>query len=629
MMSEQAQAPAAVRMRPQSSLGRRLAILLLPLVLVPVVLIGGTGYLRSRDILARQAETQMLNAASSQVTRLIDWAQAREQRLQLGSTGAGLREPLSHLIHDNPVGSQRQAYLESVATELQSLQTSEGQIIFSHVAVVDPATGQIVASTNSNWIGQGLDGGLLEDVAMDAAETRAVYDSPVFSPGGLVMVSSAPMRTGMMESIDAVLLGVNLETRVGALMEELQVFWQQRGVFREVTGETFLAVAPDIIVRLPRYSVAPEAQTGSGHPVFSLALQDPQGATQYEDMAGVPVLAAYEFVPEMQIGVVVEVPTATIFAELDELLPFIATIVAITTVLTLLFAVFATSRMLRPLGRLAEFAQRISRGEWDYRVPIGRQDEIGVVSNSLNRMAEELQESYATLEQRVRERTEQIRTASEVARAVTSIPSLPDLLHKAVELIRERFGYYYVSIFLLDRERRNAELRQATGEIGEALIARKHKLAVGSNSVIGWVTANNSPRVASDVTEDPVHFRNELLTETRSEAAVPLQVGGVVLGALDVQSTKPEAFSDEDIQVLQTLADQLSAAIQNARLAETSVAAAERARLISDVTGQMSGLLDVDQVLNTAAHSLHRALGDSEIMIKLTVPGAGDGNGSG
>jgi hypothetical protein len=73
----------------------------------------------------------------------------------------------------------------------------------------------------------------------------------------------------------------------------------------------------------------------------------------------------------------------------------------------------------------------------------------------------------------------------------------------------------------------------------------------------------------------------------------------------------------------------LSAAIQNARLAETSVAAAERARLISDVTGQMSGLLDVDQVLNTAAHSLHRALGDSEIMIKLTVPGAGDGNGSG
>ncbi|MFP3854797.1 MAG: hypothetical protein ACLFWD_10955, partial [Anaerolineales bacterium] len=79
------------------------------------------------------------------------------------------------------------------------------------------------------------------------------------------------------------------------------------------------------------------------------------------------------------------------------------------------------------------------------------------------------------------------------------------------------------------------------------------------------------------------------------------------------------------IEILQTLADQLSAAIQNARLAETSVAAAERARMISDVTTQMSGLLDVDQVLSTAAQSLHRALGDSEIMIKLTVPGAGDG----
>jgi len=628
-MTDQAQSPAGVRLRPQSSLGRRLAFVLLPLVLVPVVLIGGTGYLRSRDILAGQAEDQMLSAASSQVTRLLDWARAREQRLQLGSTGSSLREPLAHLIHDNPVGGQRQAYVDSILIVLQSLQTSEGQVMFSHLAVVDPATGEIVASTNNNWIGENLEGGLLEEVAMDATETRAVYDNPVFSPGGLVMVSSAPMRTGMMESIDAVLLGVNLETRVGALMEELQAFWQQRGVFREVTGETFLAVTPDIIVRLPRYSIAPEAQSGSGHPVFGLALAENQGATEWENLAGLPVLGAYEFVPEMQMGVVVEVPTETIFAELNDLFPFIATIVAITTVLTLLIAVFATSRMLRPLGRLAEFAQRISRGEWDYRIPIARHDEIGVVGHSLNRMAEELRQSYSTLEQRVQERTQQVRTASEVARAVTSIPSLEDLLHKAVELIRERFGYYYVSIFLIDRERKHAELRQATGEIGEALIARKHKLGVGSNSIIGWVTANNSPRIASDVSEDPVHFRNELLTETRSEAAVPLQVGGLVLGALDVQSTEPEAFSDEDIQVLQTLADQLSAAIQNARLAQTSVAAAERARLISDVTGQLSGLLDVDQVLNTAAHSLHRALGDSEIMIKLTVPEAGDGNGRG
>jgi GAF domain-containing protein len=240
-------------------------------------------------------------------------------------------------------------------------------------------------------------------------------------------------------------------------------------------------------------------------------------------------------------------------------------------------------------------------------------------------MAGELQQSYETLEQRVQDRTRQVRTASEVARAVTSIPSLEDLLRQAVELISDRFGYYHVSIFLLDREGRSAILRQATGDAGQALMARGHKLAVGSESIIGWVTQNNEPRIASEVTADPIHFRNELLPETRAEAAVPLQIGGTVLGALDVQSANADAFSPEDIEILQTLADQLSAAIQNARLAETSVEAAERARMISDVTTQMSGLLDVDQVLSTAAQSLHQALGDSEIMIKLTVPGATDG----
>lgn len=119
-----------------------------------------------------------------------------------------------------------------------------------------------------------------------------------------------------------------------------------------------------------------------------------------------------------------------------------------------------------------------------------------------------------------------------------------------------------------------------------------------------------------------MHFRNELLPATRSEAAVPLQVGGVVLGALDVQSQDPNAFTPEDLAVLQTLADQLSVAIQNARLVQMSAAAAERARLISQVTSQVTGVLEVDEVLETAAQTLHRALGQPEIVIRLLPPGA-------
>jgi signal transduction protein with GAF and PtsI domain len=116
-------------------------------------------------------------------------------------------------------------------------------------------------------------------------------------------------------------------------------------------------------------------------------------------------------------------------------------------------------------------------------------------------------------------------------------------------------------------------------------------------------------------------LKNELLPETRSEAAVPLQVAGKVLGALDVQSKEVNAFTPEALEVLQALADQLSTAIQNARLAQDSAMAAERARLLSDVTGKFGGLMDVERVLETAAHTLHRVLGQPEITITMVSGG--------
>jgi GAF domain-containing protein len=243
-------------------------------------------------------------------------------------------------------------------------------------------------------------------------------------------------------------------------------------------------------------------------------------------------------------------------------------------------------------------------------------------------MADDLSALYGSLEARVAERTQQVRTAAEVARAVTSTPSLDDLLRRAVDLLRDRFGFYHVTIFMLDEEGANAVVRESTGEVGQLLKARGHSLAVGSSSIIGWVTANNQGRIATDVGRDPIHLKNELLPDTRSEAAVPLQVTGRVLGALDVQSKEVNAFSAETLEVLQALADQLSTAIQNARLAQQSSLAAERARLLSAVTGQFGGLMDIEHVLETAAHTLHRVLGQPEVIITL-APEAGAGTEGG
>jgi GAF domain-containing protein len=191
------------------------------------------------------------------------------------------------------------------------------------------------------------------------------------------------------------------------------------------------------------------------------------------------------------------------------------------------------------------------------------------------------------LEQRVAERTReleyravQLATAAEVSRAATSVLNPDELMRQTVDLIRDRFGFYYVGLFLLDQSRRWAVLRAGTGEAGRQMLEAGHRLQVGGESMVGWCTTNLQARLALDVGEEAVRFDNPLLPETRSEMALPLISRGQVIGALNVQSTEVAAFSDEDIAVLQTMADHLAVTIDNARLFREVQASLEEAQAI-------------------------------------------------
>ena len=143
-------------------------------------------------------------------------------------------------------------------------------------------------------------------------------------------------------------------------------------------------------------------------------------------------------------------------------------------------------------------------------------------------------------------------------------------------MINREFGFYHVGIFLLDTAREYAVLSAANSDGGQKMLERSHRLKVGETGMVGYVTSTGKPRVALDTGADAVFFNNPDLPETRSEIALPLRVGDEIIGALDVQSTEPNAFSQEDINVASILADQVSIAIQNARqFEETRRALAE------------------------------------------------------
>jgi GAF domain-containing protein/HAMP domain-containing protein len=262
------------------------------------------------------------------------------------------------------------------------------------------------------------------------------------------------------------------------------------------------------------------------------------------------------------------------------------TLAALIAVIVTAGALLAAQLLADPLTRLTSTAERVATGDLTVRAQVQSRDEIGTLASTFNTMTGRLSEMLATLESRVSERTTQLQAAADIARATASVRSLDELLRLALDLIRDRFGFYHASIFLIDEDSRAAVLRESTGPVGAQLKARGHKLGIGSQSLIGWVTANRKPRVALDVADDPFHFKNPLLPDTRSELAIPLIVGDRLVGALDVQSTQADAFAAGDVQVLQTLADQLSVAIENAELFQrTQANLNELSKLYQRLTG--------------------------------------------
>ncbi|MGD1993961.1 MAG: GAF domain-containing protein [Anaerolineae bacterium] len=234
---------------------------------------------------------------------------------------------------------------------------------------------------------------------------------------------------------------------------------------------------------------------------------------------------------------------------------------------------FTRRRIADPLQILRTGVDALRQGELEHRITPRMQGEFGALAKTLNALAAQLQGTIGTLERRVAERTRGLQAAAEVSRATTSVLDPEELLRQVVDLVQERFDLYYVGLFLLDERNRFAKLRAGTGEAGQQMIADEHQLEVGGNSMIGQCVARDQARILLDVGEEAARFDNPLLPATRSEMALPLRSRGRVIGAMTVQSSEEAAFEDADVAVMQTMADQVAVAIDNAQL----FAEAERA----------------------------------------------------
>jgi K+-sensing histidine kinase KdpD len=228
-------------------------------------------------------------------------------------------------------------------------------------------------------------------------------------------------------------------------------------------------------------------------------------------------------------------------------------------------------------------------------------------------VAEEAKDNIlqSTLAQANRQAT-LLNAASQVSRIISSILDPEQLLSRTVDIICTEYGFYYSGIFLVESLEDGqdwAVLKAGRGKAGRIMIENNHKLLVGGRSMIGACTELNEARIALDVGKEAVWFNNPFLPDTRSEMALPLAIGGKIIGALTVQSTEEAAFSDDDVASLQAMADQLAVAINNARLhqqnAQLLKQASRRATLLqagAEVSRNITSILDLDVLLASTVH---------------------------
>ncbi len=310
---------------------------------------------------------------------------------------------------------------------------------------------------------------------------------------------------------------------------------------------------------------------------------------------GVDHLIAYNPLPSVGYSLAIIVPskelTASALAAQEQVMQsarstllFSWLLALVVLVISLIASLLISGALTSPLRALTQTAREITAGNLEAKANIDSQNEIGTLATVLNTMTSTLRENIQSLEQRVQERTADLKSANEInarraqefeaiaitVKAINTIHQMDQLLPQITSVISEHFGYYHVGIFLNDENNLNAILRASNSEGGKRMLERGHQLKIGEQGIVGNVAATGNIRVARNVGDDTVYFDNPDLPETLSEMALPLKVEKQIVGVLDVQSKQVDAFSQEDIGVLSLLADEVSIAIENTRLLETA-----------------------------------------------------------
>ncbi len=221
---------------------------------------------------------------------------------------------------------------------------------------------------------------------------------------------------------------------------------------------------------------------------------------------------------------------------------------------------------------------------------------------------EQQREQMNTLEQRVLDRTKALATSTEVSRRLSTILNQKELVTEVVNQVNSSFGYYHTQIYFYDEDSENLIMAGGTGEAGQMMLAQFHKVAKG-RGLVGRAAESNQPVLVSDTLNNSEWLPNLLLPETKSEVALPISIGAQVLGVLDIQHNITNGLTQEDIDSLQSITNQVAIALQNIQSTEVVAKRATELQTVANISTAAATIINIEDMLQEVVHLTQRGFG--------------------
>lgn len=326
------------------------------------------------------------------------------------------------------------------------------------------------------------------------------------------------------------------------------------------------------------------------------------------DYRGKEVISSWRYLPGLRWGMVVKIDTEEAFASIAALRNAALGLGIASLFVVFLIAVFVSRTISRPIVNLTDVAKRISGGDVNMQAKVETTDEIGTLAGTFNTMTAQLREFIATLETRVADRTKALATAGEVSRRISNITNQQQLAVEVVTQLQTAFNYYHAHIYLMDNAGENLLLAGGTGDAGKILLERGHSIPKG-RGLVGRAADTKQVVLVADTSKAEGWLPNPLLTETKSEIAVPIIAGDQVYGVIDVQNNAADSLTQQDADMISSIANQVGIALQNIASAESVVKRARELEAVAAISTIASSETIVEKMLEQVVHLTQRRFG--------------------